>query len=138
MGHSISLYITGASVRCCNFIILGTCSGILMFLFWYFSTVDSSKEICHTNVLFICKTKSRLRRRHCGLARHFNSEYFSQSTTSGAWKILFFGPNFFYSLLRPKKHQIRNNFFFCPTKFRARAPSNLIVVKYSKCSRAGF
>jgi hypothetical protein len=22
-------------------------------------------------VLFICKTKSRLRRRHCGLARHF-------------------------------------------------------------------
>jgi hypothetical protein len=27
-----------------------------------------------TNVLFICKTKSRLRRRHCGLARHFKTD----------------------------------------------------------------
>jgi hypothetical protein len=25
-------------------------------------------------VLFICKTKSRLRRRHCGLARHFKTD----------------------------------------------------------------
>jgi hypothetical protein len=28
----------------------------------------------HTYVLFICKTKSRLRRRHCGLARHFKTD----------------------------------------------------------------
>jgi hypothetical protein len=27
-----------------------------------------------TYVLFICKTKSRLRRRHCGLARHFKTD----------------------------------------------------------------
>jgi hypothetical protein len=60
------------------------------------------------------------------------------------WELQFsenpiFGPNFFYSLLRPKKQQIRNkNYFFCSTKFRARAPSNFIVVKYSKSSRAGF
>jgi hypothetical protein len=27
-----------------------------------------------TLVLFICKTKSRLRRRHCGLARHFKTD----------------------------------------------------------------
>jgi hypothetical protein len=27
-----------------------------------------------SNVLFICKTKSRLRRRHCGLARHFKTD----------------------------------------------------------------
>jgi hypothetical protein len=27
-----------------------------------------------TIVLFICKTKSRLRRRHCGLARHFKTD----------------------------------------------------------------
>jgi hypothetical protein len=27
-----------------------------------------------SNVLFICKTKSRLRQRHCGLARHFKTD----------------------------------------------------------------
>jgi hypothetical protein len=60
------------------------------------------------------------------------------------WELQFsenpiFGPNFFYSLLRPKKQQIRNKIFFCcSSKFRARAPSNFVVVKYSKGSRAGF
>jgi hypothetical protein len=49
-----------------------------------------------------------------------------------------FGPKFLYSLQRPNKQQIRNQKKMCPTKFRARAPSNFIVVKYSKCSRAGF
>jgi hypothetical protein len=31
-------------------------------------------EANNTIVLFICKTKSRLRRRHCGLARHFKTD----------------------------------------------------------------
>jgi hypothetical protein len=32
------------------------------------------RQPIHTIVLFICKTKSRLRRRHCGLARHFKTD----------------------------------------------------------------
>jgi hypothetical protein len=32
------------------------------------------RYIRQIHVLFICKTKSRLRRRHCGLARHFKTD----------------------------------------------------------------
>jgi hypothetical protein len=42
---------------------------------------------------------------------------------------------FLYSLLRPKELQIRKEKKFAQ---HARAPSNFIVVKYSKCSGAGF
>jgi hypothetical protein len=69
---------------------------------------------------------------------HFNSEYFSQSTTSGAWKILFLDQIFFTASWDPKNIKLGTKNFFCSTKFQARAPSNFIVVKYSKCSRAGF
>jgi hypothetical protein len=36
--------------------------------------VEASSCEDMSNVLFICKTKSRLRRRHCGLARHFKTD----------------------------------------------------------------
>jgi hypothetical protein len=48
------------------------------------------------------------------------------------------GPNFFHSLLSLKKHHRQKKKKNCSTKFCARAPSNFIVVKYSKGSRAGF
>jgi hypothetical protein len=37
-------------------------------------TRTSEKLWLQIYVLFICKTKSRLRRRHCGLARHFKTD----------------------------------------------------------------
>jgi hypothetical protein len=53
-----------------------------------------------TIVLFICKTKSRLRRRHCGLARHFKTDptesvavldtrrHFSDDEGIVAWRVI--------------------------------------------------
>jgi hypothetical protein len=37
-------------------------------------STDQKLSFERADVLFICKTKSRLRRRHCGLARHFKTD----------------------------------------------------------------
>jgi hypothetical protein len=36
--------------------------------------VEANHTIVIMIVLFICKTKTRLRQRHCGLARHFKTD----------------------------------------------------------------
>jgi hypothetical protein len=73
------------------------------------------------------------------LENKLNSEYFSRSTPSFVWKILFLAQIFYTASWDPIKSKLgTKKKKKCPTKFRARAPSNFVVVKYSKCSRAGF
>jgi hypothetical protein len=45
---------------------------------------------------------------------------------------------FFTASCHSKNTSAKKNKKICSTKFRARAPSNLTVVKYSKGSRQGF
>jgi hypothetical protein len=40
----------------------------------FFQILEENSNAPETIVLFICKTKSRLRQRHCGLARHFKTD----------------------------------------------------------------
>jgi hypothetical protein len=68
----------------------------------------------------------------------FNSEYFSRSTTFFVWKILLLDQIFLQPSESQKNTKLGTKKNICPSIFCTHAPSNFIVIKYSKCSRAGF